>query len=152
MRCTAILALAHSFVIVETDTNQITIVNNEDQHHAHGACNPLKKLNHQQIDAMVVGGIGMGALNILNQAGIKVFQAQAPNGTAEHCFIESRESARVYSPAYLCGSWTWRWMRPLKKSQHSVPGINILVLPLFLFVYNQASRKNKETGFRIKCE
>ncbi|HYA12091.1 MAG TPA: NifB/NifX family molybdenum-iron cluster-binding protein [Thermodesulfovibrionales bacterium] len=69
---------APSFVIVETDTGKITIVNNRDQEHAHGACNPLKKLNNQHVDAIVVGGIGMGALNVLNQSGIKVLQAQAP--------------------------------------------------------------------------
>jgi len=66
------------FLIVETDTNSISIVNNKDQQHEHGVCNPLKKINNQQIDAMVVGGIGMGALNILNHSGIRVFQAQAP--------------------------------------------------------------------------
>jgi predicted Fe-Mo cluster-binding NifX family protein len=65
------------FIIVETDTNHVTAINNKDQHHGHGACNPLKKLNNQKVDAMVVGGIGMGALDILNHSGIKVFQAQA---------------------------------------------------------------------------
>jgi predicted Fe-Mo cluster-binding NifX family protein len=69
---------APTFVIVETDTSKITTVNNKDQEHAHGACNPLKKLNNQHVDALVVAGIGMGALNVLNQSGIKVFQAQAP--------------------------------------------------------------------------
>ena len=69
---------APTFVIVETDTSKITTVNNKDQEHAQGACNPLKKLNNEHVDAIVVGGIGMGALNVLNQSGIKVFQAQAP--------------------------------------------------------------------------
>jgi predicted Fe-Mo cluster-binding NifX family protein len=68
---------APTFVIVETDTSEITTVNNKDQEHEHGACNPLKKLNNQHVDALVVAGIGMGALNVLNQSGIKVFQAQA---------------------------------------------------------------------------
>jgi predicted Fe-Mo cluster-binding NifX family protein len=68
---------APMFIIVETDTNHITNINNKDQQHDHGACNPLKKLNNQKVDAMVVGGIGMGALDILNHSGIKVFQAQA---------------------------------------------------------------------------
>jgi len=65
------------FIIVETENNQVTTINN-DQHHEQGACNPLKKFNGRQIDALIVGGIGMGALNILNQSGIKVFKAQAP--------------------------------------------------------------------------
>ena len=68
---------APAFLVVETDSNTITTISNKDQHHEHGACNPLKALNNQKVDAIVVGGIGGGALNRLNQLGIKVFQAQA---------------------------------------------------------------------------
>ena len=65
------------FIVVDTENNNVTIINNNDQHHAHGACNPMKALNDQTVDAIVVGGIGAGALSRLNQLGIKVFQAQA---------------------------------------------------------------------------
>jgi len=65
------------FLFVETDSNHVTIINNKDQHHAHGACNPMKALDNQKVDAVVVGGIGAGALSRLNQLGIKIFQAQA---------------------------------------------------------------------------
>jgi predicted Fe-Mo cluster-binding NifX family protein len=68
---------AAAFIVVDTATNNVTTINNKDQHHAHGACNPLKALNNQKIDAIVVGGIGAGALTKLNQQGIKVFRAQA---------------------------------------------------------------------------
>lgn len=37
----------------------------------------MKTLNNEKVDAVIVGGIGAGALNRLNQLGIKVFQAQA---------------------------------------------------------------------------
>ena len=66
------------FLVVETDSNKITTIKNKDQDHAHGACSPMKALNNQKIDAVVVGGIGAGALSRLNQLGVKVFQAQAP--------------------------------------------------------------------------
>jgi predicted Fe-Mo cluster-binding NifX family protein len=66
------------FLFVETDSSNVTIVNNKDQHHEHGACNPMKALDNQKVDAVVVGGIGAGALNRLNQLGIKVFRANAP--------------------------------------------------------------------------
>jgi predicted Fe-Mo cluster-binding NifX family protein len=68
---------APAFIVFETDSNDVTTINNDDQHHAHGACNPMKALNNQKVDAIVVGGIGAGALIKLNQQGIKVFQAQA---------------------------------------------------------------------------
>jgi predicted Fe-Mo cluster-binding NifX family protein len=63
------------FLVIETDTNDIITINNRDQDHEHGMCNPLKALNNQNIDTVVVGGIGAGALNKLNQLGIKVFRA-----------------------------------------------------------------------------
>jgi predicted Fe-Mo cluster-binding NifX family protein len=78
------------FLIVETENNQVTTINNNDQHHEHGACNPLKKFTGQQVDALVVGGIGMGGLNILNQSGIKVFKAQAPT-VHENVVLLNRE-------------------------------------------------------------
>src|SRR4030042_4893612 len=65
------------FLVLETDTNKITTINNRDQNHAHGMCNPLKALNNQKIDTVVVGGVGAGGLNKLKQLGIKVFRAQA---------------------------------------------------------------------------
>jgi hypothetical protein len=34
--------------------------------------------DNQKIDAVVVGGIGAGALNRLNQNGIKVYRAHSP--------------------------------------------------------------------------
>jgi predicted Fe-Mo cluster-binding NifX family protein len=65
------------FLIVETESNDVTTINNKDQHHAHGACNPMKALDNQKVDAIVVGGIGAGALMKLNQRGMKVYQARA---------------------------------------------------------------------------
>jgi len=42
--------------------------------HAHGMCSPLKALDGKKVDAIVVGGIGAGAINHLNQMGIKVYR------------------------------------------------------------------------------
>ena len=44
----------------------------------HGACNPIMALDGKTVDAMVVGGIGAGALRKLNALGIKVFGSAAP--------------------------------------------------------------------------
>ncbi|MDA8098228.1 MAG: NifB/NifX family molybdenum-iron cluster-binding protein [Nitrospiraceae bacterium] len=65
------------FLIYDTATKGILAVNNRDQHHVHGACNPIKALDNQSVDAVVVGGIGAGALGKLNQLGIRVHRAQA---------------------------------------------------------------------------
>jgi predicted Fe-Mo cluster-binding NifX family protein len=65
------------FVVIDTDTNDHSVINNRDQHHTHGACNPMKALDNQKVDAIVVGGIGAGALTRLNQMGIIVHRSQA---------------------------------------------------------------------------
>jgi predicted Fe-Mo cluster-binding NifX family protein len=65
------------FVVVDTETNVAGMLKNKDQHHVHGACNPIQALDNQKIDAVVVGGIGARALGKLNQSGIKVYRAQS---------------------------------------------------------------------------
>ena len=66
---------APQFVVVDTETRQLQDVINRDQHHAHGACNPLHALGGHAVDGIVVGGIGAGALMGLNRAGLKVYRA-----------------------------------------------------------------------------
>jgi predicted Fe-Mo cluster-binding NifX family protein len=69
---------APAFLIVDTETDQVLAVNNRNTHHEHGMCNPVSALNGNHIDAMIVGGIGPGALMKLNTMGIKVFRSGAP--------------------------------------------------------------------------
>ncbi len=64
------------FILVETDTSSYEIMINNDKDHLHGQCQPLKALNGLKPDAVVVGGIGKGALNKLKAAGIKTYQAE----------------------------------------------------------------------------
>jgi predicted Fe-Mo cluster-binding NifX family protein len=68
---------APAFVIVDTEGKEVQTVNNRDLHHVHGACNPIMALDGKSVGAMVVGGIGGGALMKLNAMGIKVYGAGA---------------------------------------------------------------------------
>ncbi|MBU0728357.1 MAG: NifB/NifX family molybdenum-iron cluster-binding protein [Proteobacteria bacterium] len=63
------------FVVFDTETKSIKTINNQDLGHAHGKCNPLKALDGKMVDAVIVGGIGAGAINKLNGMGIKVYRA-----------------------------------------------------------------------------
>lgn len=63
------------FILVDSETRRVEEVVNRDQHHAHGACQPLRALGGSQVDAIVVGGIGGGALAGLKRAGLTVYQA-----------------------------------------------------------------------------
>ena len=66
---------APGFVIVDTEDMSVKEIQNGDQHHAHGMCQPLKALGGQQVDAVVVAAIGMGALMGLQTQGIQVYRA-----------------------------------------------------------------------------
>jgi len=62
---------------VDTEKNEVRTIQNQDLHHIHGACNPIRALDGQMLDLLVVGGIGGGALQKLNALRIKVYGAGA---------------------------------------------------------------------------
>ncbi len=63
------------FIICDLENNEITELNNQDLDHEHGKCQPLKALSGIMVDAVIVGGIGQGAINKLNSMDIKVYKA-----------------------------------------------------------------------------
>jgi len=66
---------APCFVLVNSETGQHEVLKNQDLHHMHGQCQPMKALAGNPVDAVVVGGIGGGALVRLQSQGIRVFRA-----------------------------------------------------------------------------
>jgi predicted Fe-Mo cluster-binding NifX family protein len=66
---------APGFVIVDTNAGAVEEIENGDEHHAHGMCQPIKALGGRMVDAIAVGGIGMGALMKLQAEGMRVFRA-----------------------------------------------------------------------------
>lgn len=68
---------APAFVVVDTEKNEVRTIQNQDLNHIHGACNPIRALDGQMLDSLVVGGIGGGALMKLNTLGIKVYGSGA---------------------------------------------------------------------------
>lgn len=93
------------FVVVETTTDKITTIANRDKHHEHGACNPIMALNNERVDAIVVGGIGGGALSRLNQAGIRVYQTGA-SSIRENIALFMNKQLPEYTLQHCCGGHT----------------------------------------------
>ncbi|MEW5744643.1 MAG: NifB/NifX family molybdenum-iron cluster-binding protein [Nitrospirota bacterium] len=93
------------FVVVDLETGAVSTIVNKDQHHAHGACNPLKALDSRKVDAVVVGGIGGGALNRLNQSGIRVYRADAASVKENVARLQAQQ-LREYMPQQCCGGHT----------------------------------------------
>lgn len=93
---------ASGFVVVDMTTNEITAIRNSDQIHQHGACNPVAGLAGHQVDAIVAGGIGGGALHKLNLAGLRVFQAH--EGTiGENIELLRANILPEFLPGHTCG-------------------------------------------------
>ncbi len=65
---------ASTFFIVDSETGAGETFGNADLNHLHGQCQPLAALNGAVVDAIVVGGIGKGALKKLLGAGIKSYK------------------------------------------------------------------------------
>jgi predicted Fe-Mo cluster-binding NifX family protein len=63
------------FIVHDTESNETSAIDNRNLGHVHGQCSPVAALDGSDIDAIVVGGIGAGAIMKLNTMGIKVFQA-----------------------------------------------------------------------------
>ena len=65
------------FVLCDLDSGDVKSINNGDLGHEHGKCQPLKALEGNTVDAVVVGGIGQGAIMKLSAMGIKVYRSAA---------------------------------------------------------------------------
>ncbi|MDD5281871.1 MAG: NifB/NifX family molybdenum-iron cluster-binding protein [Candidatus Omnitrophica bacterium] len=63
------------FTIMDIEKDSIEAINNTDQHHSHGMCQPMNALIGKKIDAVVTGGMGARAVQKLNEGGIKVYRA-----------------------------------------------------------------------------
>ena len=66
---------APMFFIYDTETSTTDIIDNHNLGHMHGMCSPLEALDGHLVDAIVVGGIGAGAIGRLKAMGIKVYRA-----------------------------------------------------------------------------
>jgi predicted Fe-Mo cluster-binding NifX family protein len=98
------------FVLVDSETMTVEPLGNQDQVHAHGQCQPMKAMANTIPDAVVVGGIGAGALHGLRAAGIKVYRADG-NTVAEAVAmlqngmlheIGENEACGVHSGGHSC--------------------------------------------------
>lgn len=89
------------FLVVDTETNDVTAINNGDLNHEHGKCQPIKAIGGADIDVVLVLGIGAGAINKLNSMGVKVFKAN-PTSLKENIELFNDNKLIEFSPANSC--------------------------------------------------
>ena len=89
------------FMVVDTESGSCRAIANSNFHHDHGMCQPLSQLAGERLDAMVVGGIGMGALGKLKTANICVYVSEHP--TVEETVAAFKSGTlREVTPATSC--------------------------------------------------
>lgn len=92
---------APCFAIVDTDTRTCHVVPNANRHHGHGGCHPVAALAGLDVQGVLVGGIGAGALSHLHAAGIRVWRADG--GTVEAALASFAGGAPVeIAPGQAC--------------------------------------------------
>jgi len=67
------------FTIYDTEKDDCQTIDNSNQHHIHGTCNPIDVLTSKDIDAVVCIGMGMRAIQRVNEAGIRAYKASGAN-------------------------------------------------------------------------
>lgn len=90
------------FLIVDTDGDNCRAVPNRNLHHNHGMCQPLMSLAGEGVDALIVGGIGMGALGKLQAANIEVYLSGLPTVKATIAAFRGG-SLQPVTPQTACG-------------------------------------------------
>ena len=97
---------APAFIVVDTDAaDAATTVNNRDLNHVHGACNPIQAIGGLKPDAVVVGGIGAGAINRLNAEGVKVYRSAAETVKQNLALLKEKKLPEL-SIQHACGGHT----------------------------------------------
>jgi predicted Fe-Mo cluster-binding NifX family protein len=69
---------APKFLIVDTGTSEYRTIENRNhgREHHHGQCRPLDSIRGEDINSILVGGIGGGAFRQLQQAGIQALLSE----------------------------------------------------------------------------
>lgn len=64
------------FTIYDSENKTIEIIDNNNEHHTHGTCNPVGSIAEFQVSAVLTRGIGRRAIELLNNSGIKVLLSE----------------------------------------------------------------------------
>lgn len=93
---------APCFALYDVKSGDLTFVKNDNDHHAHGTCNPMRQLVSMGADCLVTGGIGRRAVEMLQQAGIKVYKADGIS-VRDVIMALAEDRLQVLDPASACG-------------------------------------------------
>jgi len=90
------------FMMVDSAQGVLRTVANRNQVHAHGGCQPLAAIQGEQVDAIVVGGIGAGALAKIQAAGVEVIWSDRRTVEETLVALNGSQLQRI-APNQTCG-------------------------------------------------
>ena len=93
---------AKYFTIYDTESKSIETKENNNEHHSHGACQPVQALAKFNIDAVLTSGMGKRAVMMFNQASIKVYILQGETVSDAVAKFERGELSEI-DPQNACG-------------------------------------------------
>ncbi len=67
------------FMLVDLDNQEHSSVVNRNDHQVHGVGTPVDQISQLDIDILIVGGIGIRAVDRFATAGIKVYRTDLPS-------------------------------------------------------------------------
>lgn len=94
---------APGFVTYDTDTQTTGFINNRNAVHEHGACNPAEALENSGVSAVIVGGIGQGAVMRLMSGGVAVYQAKTGLVKDDAGLFSQNKLTKLSRDMNLCG-------------------------------------------------
>ncbi|MFH2055761.1 MAG: NifB/NifX family molybdenum-iron cluster-binding protein [bacterium] len=65
------------FTFYNSESDEVSVLPNQNAQHEHGNCQPLNHLAQQHIDCVICGGMGRRAIEAFNAEGIAVFQSNS---------------------------------------------------------------------------
>ena len=93
---------APGFLVVDAETLVFEAILNANLGHAHGGCSPVKALAGYKPDAVLVGGLGAGALAGLRQMGVRVYLVE-PGAAADAVRQFKQGKLRELTDTATCG-------------------------------------------------
>lgn len=78
------------FTIYDTEKETFKTADNTNAHHSHGMCHPIGVIGSSSIDVVICKGMGMRAVQKLNEANIKAYRAVA--GTVDELIKKYKDN------------------------------------------------------------
>jgi predicted Fe-Mo cluster-binding NifX family protein len=94
--------LAPLLMVVNTEDGNCRVVLNRNHNYLHWQCQPLLSLAGKHIDGMIVGGIGMGALEKIQAAHVNVYLSEFETVAATIAAFKAGRLKLVTSQTACC--------------------------------------------------